>query len=139
MNNFRTAFGIVVVIEALTFLLAGLAHLGRPIPLGFAVISEPRIVPATVVESLCGLLLLFSAYPILTGKRWSWTIAVIAHGFSLVGVLLGIAALALGGGPRTDLNDLYHRVMLVVLVGALIFLFSRPAKEALMRSGDTRQ
>jgi uncharacterized membrane protein len=39
------------------------------------------------------------------------------------GVLLGIAALAAGAGPRTASNDLYHRMMLI-LIGIVILILS---------------
>jgi len=42
----------------------------------------------------------------------------------LGGVLLGIAALAAGAGPRTASNDLYHRIMLLLIGASLLILFS---------------
>src|SRR5215217_9269031 len=45
-----------------------------------------------------------------------------AHAFALGGVLLGMAALAVGAGPSTELNTVYHRVMLVALVAGLVLL-----------------
>ena len=47
-----TAVGILAVLYAVTFLLGALVHLGVRIPLGFTVLAEPRIYPATVVEGL---------------------------------------------------------------------------------------
>ena len=41
----------------------------------------------------------------------------------LGGVLLGIAALAAGAGPRTASNDLYHRMMLILIGAAVLILF----------------
>jgi len=38
-------------------------------------------------------------------------------------VLLGIAALAAGAGPRTASNDLYHRIMLLLIDTSLLILF----------------
>src|SRR5690242_11165332 len=102
------AIRTLVVFDAVTFLLAALAHLGVPIPLGFAVLAEPRIVPATIVEGLAGLLFAVSVYAVFARASWAWTMTLGAHVFSLAGVLLGMAALAMGGGPRTELNDIYH-------------------------------
>jgi hypothetical protein len=59
--------------------------------------------------------------------------AISAHGSALAGVLLRVVALALGRGPRTESNDLYHRVMLLILVAILILLFTRAAKTAVGR------
>jgi len=53
-----------------------------------------------------------------------WRVALIANFVALGGVLLGIAALAAGAGPRTPSNDLYHRIMLVLIGASLLILFS---------------
>jgi hypothetical protein len=45
---------VLMVLETIPFLLAALLHLGIQFPLGF---SEPRIIPAAIVEGLCGVIL----------------------------------------------------------------------------------
>ncbi len=132
-----TTIGILAVLYALTFLLGALLHLGVRIPLGFTVLAEPRIFPATIVEGLCGLSLATGAYAVLTRKTWAWQAIITAHAFALGGVLLGTAALAVGAGPSTDLNTIYHRVMLAALVAGLALLLTPAARAALGR-GDSR-
>ncbi len=61
-----TAVGILSALYALTFFVGALLHLGWRIPLGFAVLAEPRILPATVVEGLCGLALAVAAIAVFT-------------------------------------------------------------------------
>jgi hypothetical protein len=129
-----TAFGILAVLYAVTFLLGALLHLGVRIPLGFTVLAEPRIFPATIVEGLCGLVLAIGAYAALTRKGWGWVALTGAHAFALGGVLLGTAALAVGAGPSTQLNTIYHRVMLVALMAGLILLLTPIGRAALGRS-----
>ena len=129
-----TTVGILAVLYAATFFLGALLHLGVRIPLGFAVLAEPRIIPATIVEGLCGLGLAVGGYAVLAGKSWAWSAVTGAHAFALGGVLLGITALALGGGPSTELNTIYHRVMLVALVAGLGFLLTRVGRVALGRN-----
>jgi hypothetical protein len=129
-----TAIGILAVLYAATFFLGALFHLGLRIPLGFAVLAEPRIIPATIVEGLCGLGLAVGGYAVLAGKSWAWSAVTGAHAFALGGVLLGITALALGGGPSTELNTIYHRVMLVALVAGLGLLLTRVGRAALGRN-----
>jgi hypothetical protein len=51
------------------------------------------------------------------------------------GVLLGIAALAAGRGPRTASNDLYHRIMLALIGAGLLILFF--GRSAFMRSRNS--
>ncbi len=130
-----TTVGILAVLYAATFFLGALLHLGVRIPLGFAVLAEPRIIPATIVEGLCGLGLAVGGYAVLAGRSWAWSAVTGAHAFALGGVLLGITALALGGGPSTELNTIYHRVMLVALLAGLVLLSTSAGRAALGR-GD---
>jgi hypothetical protein len=127
------AIGVLSALFAATFFFGALLHLGVRVPLGFAVLAEPRILPATIVESLCGLALAVAAFAVLTRSSWSWPAAFAAHAFALGGVLLGTVAIALGGGPNTDLNSIYHRVMLVALVAVLALLLTPTGRAALRR------
>lgn len=130
------AVGVISALEAVTFLLGALLHLGVGIPLGFVVLEEPQIFPAVVVESLCGLFLGIAAYAVLSRKSWAWPVAVGGHAFALGGVLLGVTAIALGGGPNTTLNFIYHRTMLVVLAAVLVALATPAVRNALGRGGQ---
>lgn len=47
--------------------------------------------------------------------------------------MLGMVALALGRGPRTDLNDAYHRAVLVALIMGLGLLVTPAVRGALGR------
>ena len=128
-RSFTTVVTVITVLmvgEALTFLLAALLHLG--IPLGF---SEPRIIPAAIVEGLCGLFLAGSTYAVFARTRLAWGVALAAHLFAVAGVLLGIIALALGAGPSTVANTIYHRVILGVLVVVLVLLATPGARAVL--------
>lgn len=128
-----TAVGILSALYAATFFCGALLHLGVRIPLGFAVLAEPNILPATIVEGLCGLALAVGAFAVLTRMSWAWTAAFAAHAFALGGVLLGMVALAVGAGPSTELNTIYHRVVLVSLVAVLALLLTPTGRAALLR------
>ncbi len=134
-TTLAAVIGILAALYAATFSVGALLHLGVRIPLGFAVLAEPRIIPATIVEGLCALGLGVGAYAVLAGRSWAWSAVTGAHAFALGGVLLGITALALGGGPSTELNTIYHRVMLVALVAGLAVL-STPAGRTALGRGD---
>ncbi len=95
------ATGILLFADAVTFLIASLSHTGIRISFGFGGIAEPQIIPATIVEGISGILLAVGAYGVLARKSWRWSAAAIATAFALAGVILGIAALAVGAGPRT--------------------------------------
>jgi len=133
-SSITTVVGVLSAIYAVTFFFGALLHLGVQIPLGFAVLTEPTILPAAIVENLCGLALSFGAFAVLTRMRGAWTVAFAAHSFALGGVLLGVTALALGAGPSTDLNTIYHRVMLVALVAVLALLLSPTGRTEFRRA-----
>ena len=133
-NGIAAAIGILSAVYAATFFFGALLHLGVTIPLGFAVVEEPIILPATIVEGLCGVALTVAAFAVLTRRELAWPITLAAHAFALGGVLLGITALALGAGPSTELNSVYHRVMVVALVALLALLLSPAGRSALRRA-----
>ena len=119
-----TALRVLLVVEAAIFLMAAFLHTGTPIPLGFATLREPAILPARIVETSCGLFLALAAWSIFTVRSWAWRTGLASQIFAICGVLLGIVALALGRGPRTLSNDIYHRIMLVMLVAGVVLLFA---------------
>lgn len=120
----RTALGLVMISNATLFFFGAVQHAG--ISLGR--IHEPKIIPAAIVETICGLFLLWGSIAIAGQFSASWKIALIGNLVALAGVLLGMAALAAGRGPRTASNDLYHRIMLVLIAAGLIILvFARTA------------
>jgi hypothetical protein len=125
------AFRVLIVLEALSFLGFALLHLGVRIPVGFAVIEEPRRPYAVIVEGLAALLLTLGASAALTRRTWAWAAATGAHALALAGVLWGMVAIAAGRGPHTQLNDTYHRVMVVVLGTGLILLLTRRGQAVL--------
>jgi hypothetical protein len=132
-SGMKIAVDILSALYAVTFFCGALLHLGVRIPLGAAVLAEPTILPAAIVESLCGLALSFGALALLVRWNRAWTAVFAAHAFALGGVLLGVTALALGAGPSTDLNTMYHRVMLVGLVSVLALLLTPAGRAAFRR------
>lgn len=116
----------LTTLEALTFLMAALLHVGLTIPLGFVQLSEPQIIPAAIVEGLCGTFLAAAAYAAFTRRAAAWQLTLAAHAFALAGVALGTVALAVGAGPRTVGNDIYHGIMVFAL-GMGMFLLQWPS------------
>lgn len=94
---------------------------------------EPLIIPAAIVEAICGACLIWGGAMLLRRAGSGWRSAMIANVVAFAGVLLGIAALAAGAGPRTASNDLYHRIMLVLIAASMVLLMvirSRGAQRA---------
>lgn len=129
-----TALLVLIAFDAASLLLGSAAHLGMEIPLGFVTIDEPRIIPATIVEAVCGLALAYAGWNILNRPSRSWTAAIGAHTIALGGVTLGIVAIALGGGPRSQLNDIYHQVMIGTLTAGFLALSTADVKGAMGRN-----
>lgn len=117
--------GWLALLYAGTFLLGAALHAGFEVPLGFTVLTEPTILPATIVETLCGVALMTAAVAMLRAQRRWWAVAVTGHAVALGGVLLGVVATRFGPGSGTSLNDAYHAVMLVALSLSLGLLIGR--------------
>jgi hypothetical protein len=122
----RTWFRFVVPVLSLTFFIGAALHAGITLA-GF---DEPTIVPATIVESLCGAALAFSSYAVFSNKAWWRTATMASHGLALFGVLVGVFALAVGAGPRTELNSVYHVAMICLLCAGLLIASSSKTEGA---------
>jgi 4-amino-4-deoxy-L-arabinose transferase-like glycosyltransferase len=115
----KTVAGWLMVANAAFFFFGAVQHAG----IAVGSFHEPLITPAAIVETLCGLCLLWGAAALFRNSKTRWRTAVIMNFVALGGVLLGIAALAAGAGPRTASNDLYHRIMLLLIGTSLLILF----------------
>jgi hypothetical protein len=120
----RTTVGLLAAGYAATFLVAVLLHVGVEIALGFAVLQEPRRPVAVLVEGVAGLLLGLGALAVFAERTWAWAAVTGAHAVALAGVGWGMVAVAAGRGPHTQLNDTYHRVMVVLLAATLLLLLT---------------
>jgi peptidoglycan/LPS O-acetylase OafA/YrhL len=113
---------IVMTANAVLFFFGAVQHAG----FAMARFHEPRIIPAAIVETLCGVALAWGVIALAKEARTARRLAVIANLIALFGVIVGMVALALGAGPRTASNDLYHKMMLVMIAAALLIIaFSR--------------
>ena len=104
-----------MISNAALFFFGAMQHLG----IAIGSFHEPRIIPAAIVETICGSSLAWGAAFLFSHSLVSWGLPLISNLVALSGVLLGMAALAAGRGPRTASNDLYHHIMLA-LIGASV-------------------
>jgi hypothetical protein len=109
----KTLLGYLMISNAALFFFGAVQHLG----IAIGRFHEPRIIPAAVVETICGISLALGAAYLFRHSLGNWGVPLICNSIALGGVLLGMAALAAGRGPRTASNDLYHHIMLA-LIGA---------------------
>jgi hypothetical protein len=101
---------------AVSFALGALTHAGIDLPLGVTTIDEPLIVPAAVVESIIAIAFCVAAYAELSRRPYARIASRLALRIGIAGVLLGMFALALGRGTRTELNDVFHVVALLSML-----------------------
>jgi hypothetical protein len=133
MRAVRAAVALLATVYAATFVVAVLLHVGVEIPLGFVVLDEPRRPFAVIVEGVAGILLAVGAFAVFARTTRAWAAVTGAHAVALAGVLWGMVAVAAGRGPHTQLNDTYHRVMVVLLTATLILLVTPVGRKSLGR------
>lgn len=114
----KTILAIIMLANAGLFFFGAIQHLG--IQLG--AFHEPRIIPAAIVETICGISLTWGAAIVLARPLLGWSTPLISNLIALAGVCLGMVALALGRGPRTATNDLYHHIMLAMIAASFLLL-----------------
>ena len=117
----RLALAVLMLSNAGLFFFGALQHAG----ISIGRFHEPYILPAAIVESVCGVALAWGGAAVLAGWR-GWGMALVGNLVALGGVLLGKAALAAGRGPRTASNDLYHNIMLVLIGIGISLLVAWP-------------
>ena len=99
ISDLRPVLGVFVLLEALAFLLGALLHAGVEIPIGGGMYLE-HVVPATVVESVCSLVLAVGAVALITRNRRAWEASLSAHVIAIAGTILGIVAITAGRGEH---------------------------------------
>jgi hypothetical protein len=119
---------ILMLGNAAVFVFGAVQHAGVVI----GSLSEPVIIPASIVELLCALALIWGVVAVLTGSLKAWRSALIGNLIAIAGVAIGMVALAVGAGPRTASNDLYHSIMLALAAASLVTLFV-PATRAVLK------
>lgn len=124
------AFRVVLVGEAIVFFLAAILHTGD--------FGVPALIPAMIVEGLCGIASVISAYAVFARTGWAQKTAAIIQIFLLLSVLLGIFALVRDPGIRDPLNVGLHVVMLALIATGLSLLAIPGTRQALQNDHTLR-
>jgi hypothetical protein len=103
---------LFLALEAVAFAAAALVHFGWLLP-GY------RHRPAGTAESVIGAVLLAASVLTRITSRRARGIALVAQTFALAGTLVGAFTIAIGVGPRTVPDVIYHASILIVLAGGL--------------------
>ena len=114
----KTLLGFLMIANAALFFFGAVQHIG--VTLGR--FQEPRIIPAAIVETICGISLAWGAVIVLSHAVLLYRTPLVSNFIALCGVLLGMAALAAGRAPRTASNDLYHHIMLSLIATSFVVL-----------------
>src|SRR5215510_1047899 len=83
----------LLLLDFLLFAGGAFAHLGIPIPLGFATWNETFLIPAAIVEGIGALALGVALLNLVAGPAWARRWCWLALGYSFAGVLWGMARL----------------------------------------------
>jgi hypothetical protein len=132
------ALGMLSLVSAGAFLLSSLLHAGITVDLGIIVLEEATILPAQIVETVSGLALAAGGLALLTRRSWSRAAAITGHVVALVGVTQGILVPTFRDGSSSVRNDIFHWVMVVVLVSGLVAL-TRPSVRAAIEDRSNPQ
>ena len=117
---------VVMALEVLVYLGAAVLHLGVRGRFGPVVLAVPNAIPAaTIVETILGLAVGANLVAGLRGQARSRTITIGVHFFALVGVSLGMVALALRFGPPPSPDWTLHYVMLAGIAAAIALALIR--------------
>ncbi len=109
----RRTIRFFLLFEAASFIAASLVHSG-------VLITGYEHQKARIAESVLAIVLLSAAA--LTWIRPAWTrkAGLTAQGFALLGTMVGIFTIAVGVGPRTVPDVVYHLTIVAVLVWGLV-------------------
>jgi len=104
---------LFLLVEAAAFTMAALIHGG--VLTGEYIHREARIAETVVAAVLLLGLAVSWIRPMLTRSA-----GLIAQGFALVGTVVGIVTIAVGVGPQTTSDIVYHVGMVAVLIWGLV-------------------
>ena len=124
-DRYRTRVGVATALEAATFAAAAVLHSRPRIPLPVTTLRGDWFPHAAIPEAIIAVVLAAGATAVLARSSRAWGIAVAAHVFAIVGVLVGLAAITGGIGHRRPADIVYHATILVVLLGVLTVLLRR--------------
>ena len=115
---------VLLAVDLLLFAGGAVAHSGIPIPLGFGTWEEPLLVPAAIIEGV-GAVGLLTTLAVIAGRAsWAYRICWWTLWYCFIGVLWGMARLAVGSIPEahTMTNDFLHIGMTLVTTVSLVRL-----------------
>ncbi len=125
--------GGLMLAEAVTFGVASYLHLQGRIPLGFTTISGEHFPDAATPEAIIGAVVAAGALLVLAAPGRARRAALGVTGFAILGVAVGLAAVAgrSTGNVAADLT--YHALIMAALLVTFAVLLLRPGAPAAAR------
>jgi hypothetical protein len=111
---------LFLLFEGATYVIAALIHAGALVN-GY---EHPR---ARIAEGVIAVVLLGGLVLTWIAPEQTRRIALIAQGFALLGTFVGLFTIAIGIGPRTVPDVVYHAAIIAVLIWGLIVAKRVPA------------
>lgn len=109
--------------EAAIFVVAALVHSG-------VFVRGYEHQAARVAESVIAAVLLAGLALSWVTPAWTRRIGMVAQGFALLGTLVGLLTIAIGVGPRTVPDIIYHVAIVAVLIWGLVAARRAPIETA---------
>src|SRR5512138_798732 len=103
---------ILLLVEGGSFLAASLVHRG-------VLVAGYEHDRAAVAETVIGAVLLAGLAASAVRPPWTRAAGIAAQSFALAGTLVGITMVAIGVGPRTAPDVVYHAAILTLLAAGL--------------------
>jgi hypothetical protein len=104
---------LLLALQAILFAAASLVHAG----VLFSGYEHSR---AATAEGVIALVLAAGFVVTLARPASARTSALVAQGFALLGTLVGAFTIAIGVGPQTTADYVFHVVVVVLLVSGLV-------------------
>jgi hypothetical protein len=102
-----------MLLESVAFLTAAAIHAGL-------LVGGYEHHEARIAETVIAVVLLGGAIAASLGPAWARRAGLAAQGFALAGTIVGIFTIAIGVGPRTFADVLYHVIIVCVLIYGLL-------------------
>jgi len=127
-------FGAMCGIFGGCFLLAALVHTTGDVELG-GLSREPRMIELGMLELISGAVLCAAAVGGFARRVWAWKAGALGHALGIVTSVLGLLAPRIGFGPLTDVGNMFHLMMLILLSLSMIALWRLRPRNPLRRAG----
>lgn len=102
----------ILMVEAVGFAIASIIHGGHVFP-------SAAHRNAQIAEAILAIVLFAGVVTTVVAPRRARHAALLAQGVALLGTLVGIVTIAVGVGPRTVPDIIYHIAMVILLVVGL--------------------